>query len=148
MDAALEDLGPRFARWLAPYVADELESRGAGRAELGLGALSDNYDAPTCTAFVSALTIETLTKAGVLFGRLERDGSIDSVTLAADLSLGTPRNLPGPLTTPLKRRAKKLGLPVPWKSDVSEDDHTVWRDRDGIGGRMVEAIRDEQQRRN
>lgn len=59
----------------------------------------------------------------------------------------TPRNIPANLTNSLKQRARKMNLDVPWITTVSGDDRTVWVDRDGNAGRMVEALRAEQERR-
>lgn len=146
MDPKLDELGPALGRWLAPYVADELERRQAGRP-LPTSQPFGDYDEGACEAFVAGLRTATLTNARTLFDRLAHDGSVDSLGLAADLSLGSPRNLPGPLTTPLKRRAKKLGLALPWREGVSDSDRTVWSDRDGIAERMLAAIDEETGRR-
>ncbi|HEU4738164.1 MAG TPA: hypothetical protein VFS54_03670 [Solirubrobacterales bacterium] len=147
MDPKLDDLGPVLGRWLAPFVADELERRQAGGVLASPQPLGD-YDEGTCQAFVAGLRTSTLTKARTLFDHLAHDGSVDSLKLAADLSLGSPRNLPGPLTTPLKRRAKKLGLALPWNEGVSDSDRTVWSDRDEIAKRMLAAIDGETGRRS
>ncbi len=147
MDPKLDDLGPVLGRWLAPFVADELERRQAGVTS-PLSATFGDYDDDACEAFVAGLRTPTLTKSRTLFGRLSHDGSVDSLALAADLSLDSPRNLPGPLTTPLKRRAKKLGLDLPWSEGVSDSERTVWSDRDGIAARMLVAIDAETARRS
>jgi hypothetical protein len=61
------------------------------------------------------------------------------------------------LTSPLKRRAKQLGLPLPFHGgegslayggipDPQPDEsprRTYWSDRDGIARRMVEALEGE-----
>lgn len=147
MDPKLDDLGPVLGRWLAPFVADELERRQAGSVLPSSQPLGD-YDESTCEVFVAGLRTPTLTKARTLFGHLAHDRSVDSLSLAAALSLGSPRNLPGPLTTPLKRRAKKLGLGLPWSEGVSDSERTVWSDRDGIAQRMLAAIDEETGRRS
>src|SRR4051812_17701599 len=125
MDATFDDLGPRFARWLAPFVADELERRGADR--IAPTALAD-YDEGTCREFAKGLKTPVLTRAATLFAHLAQNGSVGSVRLAQDLSLASPRELPGPLTTPIKRRARKLGLKLPWMEEQSPDERTVWVD--------------------
>lgn len=141
-----DDLGPAIARWLAPYVAAELERARQQTGDRPAAEL--DYDDEMCRRFVGGLKTPTLTKATTLFLHLNRSGRVDSVQLTKDLSLGTPRNLSGPLTTPLKRRAKKLGLPLPWDEGVTDDDRTLWRDRDGIADRMLQAIQNEQQYRH
>ncbi|HEV2790167.1 MAG TPA: hypothetical protein VGV69_02575 [Solirubrobacterales bacterium] len=135
-----EQFGREFARWLAPYVAEVL------RGEENLKHPSA-YDAEQCRALARELGVNSLHRSRDFFAKLDVDGSVDSLTMARYLSLGTPRNIASAVTTPIKRIAKRLGLGLPWDEDVSADDRTVWRDRNGIAGRMLAAIDEENERR-
>lgn len=141
MDHTLDTIAPQLARWLAPYVADELQRRGFNPAA------SADYDEAACVALVREFGVNTLNRAADFFAKLEADGAVDSVTMAQQLGVGTPRNISSALTTPLKRHAKRLGLGLPWTEGVSAENRTVWRDRDGIAGRMRAAVLQEQGRR-
>jgi hypothetical protein len=135
-----------FARLLAPYVAEELERPRP--------TVSPGYDPATCTIFVSTLGTGVLERALKLFTKLADDGRISSVELAKEITIGGPRAIGGALTSPLKRRAKQLGLPLPFlggegareyggiPSPLPDDDprRTYWQDHNGIATRMVEAI--------
>jgi hypothetical protein len=67
--------------------------------------------------------------------------------MAVWIGVGTPRNISSAVTTPIKRIAKRLGFGLPWDEEANADDRTVWRDRNGIAGRMHEALREETERR-
>lgn len=136
-----DELPPALARWLAPYVAEELRRQGAGAPAAPM------YDDATCAVYVRELGTGVLNRAHDFFLKLAEDGQIGSLALAQHLSIGTPRNIPANLTNSLKQRARTLGLERPWVETVSPDDRTVWVDRDRIAQRMVDAIRNEQQRR-
>jgi hypothetical protein len=137
--AVHEEAARAVARWLAPYVAAEL-----GRSPEP--EISGSYDDQTCAVFVSNLGDVVLDNAEPFFEALASDGEIGSLDLAAALGVASPRNIPAILTTPLKRRAKALGLSNPWM-EGSRGDRTVWHDDGGIAARMLQAVRAEKQRR-
>jgi len=140
-----------IARWLAPYVAEEIAgAQRRGSDAIGAGEMSvatSDYDPSVCAEYVRELGQGVLNRATDFFSRLEQDGRVGSLELAQVIGTDTPRNIPANLTNSLKQRARRMNLAVPWDETVSEDDRTVWLDRDGIAARMVEAIRAEQQRR-
>lgn len=135
-----------LARWLAPFLADELEALTGTPASGTPARASDSYDPATCAVFVSTLGDVVLANAETFFAHLAGQGEIGSLTLTESIGVGSPRNIPSVLTTPLKRRAKALGITVPWREDA-RDERTVWVDHDGLATRMLDAIRAEQQRR-
>ena len=63
--------------------------------------------------FVSSLGDVVLDIAEVFFTRLAHDSEIGSLALADAIGVASPRNIPAVLTTPLKKRAKALSLPLP-----------------------------------
>jgi hypothetical protein len=135
-----EQFGRELARWLAPYVAEELRRQTHAEDP-------DAFTADQCRELAHALGVNSLHRSREFFIRLDADGSVDSLTMATFIGVGTPRNIPSAVTTPIKRIAKRLGFGLPWDEEVNIDDRTVWRDRDGIAGRMLKAIRDETERR-
>lgn len=138
-----EQIGPALAKWLAPYVAAELRN-----VPLDESAHDRNqYDESICTEYVSALGAGVLNRATDFFMKLDANGRIDSVELAHVIGTDTPRNIPANLTNSLKQRARSMGLSRPWDETTSDENRTVWVDRDGIAGRMVDAIHVEKQRR-
>lgn len=139
-----EELGRMLARWLAPYIAEELEGRG--RRPRREHRLSGGYDQATCAVFVEALGEVVLKNGETFFSRLTDDSEITSLGLAEALGVRSPREIPSVLTTPIKRRAKALALPLPW-DETARKDRTVWLDRDGIAARMLAAIRAERSKR-
>jgi hypothetical protein len=102
------------------------------------------YNKATCTAFVDPAHIgdRVLERARFFFGELASKGEIVSVDLARGLDLKGPRSIPANLTIPLKKSAWRLGFEEPWEAEVSGP-RTIWRDRGGIAGRMVNAIEKE-----
>jgi hypothetical protein len=138
-----------LAHSLAPYIRDELRRLDALESQ----KLDPRFDASTCAEYVLSLGDGVLTRARTLFGLLAGGDAISSVQLAGALEV-TPRALSGYLTTPLKRRAKALGLPLPFAGGSGDKpyggltsppadatpDRTYWRDRDGIAQRMLTAI--------
>jgi hypothetical protein len=142
MDPAFENLGPQLARWLAPFVADELRKQGFNALPRA------DYDDAACAEMAHELGMNSLNRAGDFFAKLAADGAVDSVTMARHLSVGTPRNISSAVTTPVKRIAKRLGLDVPWTEDENAEGRTVWRDRDGIAARMRSAIDAEREQRH
>jgi hypothetical protein len=139
-----EVVGRALARWLAPYLAHELAARHETRGERRSDA---SYDASVCAEYVRNLGDVVLANAARLFGLLARDGEVGSLALVDAIGVDGPRAIPSVLTTPLKRRAKAMGLAYPWNEDVL-DDRTLWVDRDGIATRMLTAISAEKDRRN
>jgi hypothetical protein len=135
-----------FAKLLAPYVAQELRRTGAApelaaSEEMGQSAeIVSAYGDDTCREFVSALGETVLENAAIFFRALRTDKTIGSLELAELLGVASPRNLPSILTTPLKRRARALGLPVPWNTSADADDRTVWRSPPDVVRRMQRAI--------
>ncbi len=152
-DAALRSL----AQALAPYIAEELRQLEALERE----TLSPEFDAATCARFVAELGDGVLDRARMLFERLDRDEVVNSVALAETLGI-TPRELSGYLTTPLKRRAAALKLPLPFSGGLGAEQYggirspapdmdpqrTHWQNRDGIAGRMLAAIAGELESRS
>ena len=76
-----------------------------------------------------------------------RKGEVGSIELANALGVDRTPTIAFVVTTPLKRITSRLSLPWPFDPDTGTDGRTVWRDRDGIAARMVDAIRVEKQRR-
>jgi hypothetical protein len=127
-----------LARVLAPYVADELRSHGfeapAKRAS------SRGFDAANAERYVQGLRPDVVERAIVFFAALAvPPGRIDSETLAAELGV-SGRGLSGALLTPLKRRARKLGLSEPWQESESGRSRKVWSDRAGNSRRILQAL--------
>ena len=105
------------------------------------------YDAATCSTFVSALGDGVLENSFKFFGALHIRGEIGSVMLAELIGVDSPRAISGVLTTPLKRRAKRLGLSYPWNEE-KRDGRMVWATCDDRTELMFAAIRQERRRRS
>lgn len=137
------EVGIELVELIRQLIREELDAReGSGPTALG------DYDTEACAALTREFGVNSLNRAGDFFGKLAVDGAADSLTMAAHLSLGTPRNLSSALTTPVKRLSKRLGLGLPWSEEVTPEGRTLWRDRDGIAERMYEAVKAEQHRRS
>jgi hypothetical protein len=132
-----------LARWLAPYVVEELGLTGQSQPE---PFPLQSYDDATCAVFVASLGDVVLDNGEVFFARLVQEREIGSLALADAIGVASPRNIAAVLTTPLKKRAKALSLPLPWAEDA-RGQRTVWLDRDGIAERMLRAVREEKARR-
>jgi hypothetical protein len=132
-----------LARWLAPYVAEEL---GLTRQSQPPPPVLQSYDDATCAVFVASLGDVVLDNAEVFFAQLMQEREIGSLALADAIGVASPRNIAAVLTTPLKKRAKALSLSFPWLEDA-HGQRTVWLDRDGIAERMLRAVREEKARR-
>ena len=118
--------------------------------------LDPGYDEQTCAEFVVGLGDQVLERSLELFSLLADRNVVDSVALAAALGVA-PRAISGHLTTPLKRRAKALKLPLPFgggegaRTDSglpepppgTNGSRTLWQDRDGVAARMLEAVKTE-----
>jgi hypothetical protein len=135
-----DEFGREFARWLAPYVAAELRRETHATDP-------EAYTAEQCRELAHELGVNSLHRARDFFSKLEGEGAVDSLTMATWIGVGTPRNISSAVTTPIKRIAKRLGLGLPWDAEENAHERTVWRDRNGIAERMLEAIREETERR-
>lgn len=154
--APADDALRALAKAIAPYVAEELRLLNQREYE----ALDPDYNERTCDRFVADLGPFVLERALLFFTALDRDQVLDSLQLAEMLAVA-PRELSGNLTTPLKRRAKSLGLPLPFTGGRGDqlyggiDDpagdmdpqRTYWRDRAAIAERMSVALQREQDAR-
>jgi hypothetical protein len=138
-----ESAARALARWLAPYVAEEL---GLPRASQPKPSPFESYDDAACAVYVASLGEVVLDNAEIFFARLGQEGEIGSLALADAIGVASPRNIAAVLTTPLKKRAKALSLPLPWAEDTRSQ-RTVWLDRDDIAERMVRAVREEKAQR-
>jgi len=127
-----------LARELAPLIAEELGLE----VQPGSSRPRSRYDERTILEFLSPLHLgdTVLVRAWKFFDELARDGRIGSLELVDLLELKGPTSIPANLTNPLKKRAAKLGLEVPWEEKADREDRTVWVDRDGIAERMLRAI--------
>lgn len=140
LDALADALGPR------------LVARGfvVGQAPTTTpSTYSAKYDDATCKQFLNPdhLGDSVLDRAKLFFQLLDKKGEVSSPDLVAALGVKGARSVPANLTNPLKKRARKMKIPVPWTEASTPDGlRTVWKDRDGIALRMVKAI--EQERRN
>ncbi len=132
-----------LARWLAPYVAQELGLTAQSQLQ---PSPVQSYDDATCAVFVASLGDVVLDNAEIFFARLVQEREIGSLALADAIGVASPRNIAAVLTTPLKKRAKALSLPFPWAEDA-RGQRTVWLDRHGIAERMLRAVREEKARR-
>lgn len=126
-----------LARALAPYLMDELRGQSAPASA---GALNPDYDDETAARYVEGLGRDVVERAIEFFSALAKHPNrIDSLSLTDRVGAVSPRDLPGILTTPLKRRAEVLGLPRPWEEGEARG-RTLWRDRAGIASRVLVAL--------
>ncbi len=141
LDALAEALGPR------------LVARGfvvGHRPITTSSAYSATYDEATCQQFLNPdhLGDSVLDRAKTFFELLNQNGEVSSPDLVAALGVKGARSVPANLTNPLKKRARKMKIPVPWTETSTPDGlRTVWKDRDGIASRMVKAIERERKDR-
>lgn len=137
-----------LAKELAPLIAEELGLDIVDR-ETAPHPDHGRYDHATIVEFLSPLHLgdSVLLRARVFFNQLAEEGRVGSLELVALLKLKGPTSIPANLTNPLKKRATRLGLEVPWDETADREDRTVWVDRDGIAERMLEAIDKEIDRR-
>jgi hypothetical protein len=135
-----------LARELAPLIAEELGLEPKSRdAQSRRG----RYDHATIIEFLSPLHLgdTVLVRARTFFARLAEKGRVGSLELVELLDLKGPTSIPANLTNPLKKRAARLGLDLPWEETADRENRTVWVDRDGIAERMLRAIDEEVKRR-
>ena len=95
-----------------------------------------------CREFVDGLSDDVLERSEGLFRPLWRIGHIDSEQLA-DLMGCMPPSLSGLVMTPLSRRAKDLGLPLPYVVARAPNGRRIWRDQGNVASRMTIAIQKE-----
>jgi len=139
-----------LAAWLAPYLAEHLgptADRGPGKIQ-PVEAEAASYTNDAIREFVRGLGNKVLVNSKLFFAALVSRGQIGSLEVARMVGVSSPRNIPSVLTTPLKRRAKALGLPMPWRSGADHEDRTLWFAIDGVAERLVEAIDIELKARN
>jgi hypothetical protein len=74
----------------------------------------DNYDTKTCELFASSLGDDVLRRASIFFEALATEKKFSSLRVVELIHASSARSIPGLLTTPLKRRAHELGLPLPF----------------------------------
>ena len=140
LDALADALGPRLVA--RGFVVGQAPSTTPS-------TYSAEYDDATCKQFLNPdhLGDSVLDRAKLFFELLDQKGEISSPDLVAALGVKGARSVPANLTNPLKKRARKMKIPVPWTEASTPDGlRTVWKDRDGIASRMLTAI--EQERRN
>ncbi len=136
-----------LARELAPLIAEELGlEKPPGPPST---ASHGRYDHRTIVEFLSPLHLgdSVLLRSRLFFKQLAKEGRVGSLELVELLDLKGPTSIPANLTNPLKKRAARLGLEVPWEETADREDRTVWVDRDGIAQRMLGAIDEEMERR-
>lgn len=137
-----------LARELAPLIAEELGlDRPSGRPAPTTS--HGRYDHRTIVEFLSPLHLgdSVLLRARLFFKQLAKEGRVGSLELVELLDLKGATSIPANLTNPLKKRAARLELEVPWEETADRADRTVWLDRDGIAERMLTAIEEEIRRR-
>jgi hypothetical protein len=144
---------------LADRVVSRLNARGLISSGPGkAGGVHDDgpappkdeeYDANTCIRFLSPMHVgdNVLKRADYFFGELASRGEVTSPEVVSALGLKGGRSIPANLTIPLKKSVWRMGLEEPWEGDETPDGFTIWRDRDGIAGRMSKAINAERARR-
>ena len=140
LDALADALGPRMVA--RGFVLGQAPTKTSS-------TYSARYDDATCQQFLNPdhLGDSVLDRTKTFFELLEQKGEISSPDLVAALGVKGARSVPANLTNPLKKRARKMKIPVPWTETSTPDGlRTVWKDRDGIAARMVKAI--EQERKN
>lgn len=131
---------------LADALAPRLASRGFVVSQAPSprpSTYSSTYDEATCRQFLNSdhLGDSVLDRAKIFFELLDKDGAVSSPDLVAALGVKGARSVPANLTNPLKKRARKLKITVPWTEAATPDGlRTIWKDRDGIASRMVKAI--------
>jgi hypothetical protein len=100
------------------------------------------YTSAICREFIDGLSDDVLERSEQLFRALWRIGHVDSEQLA-DLLGCTPTSLGGLLMTPLSRRAKDLGLPLPYVVARAPNGRRIWREQGNVASRMTIAIQQE-----
>jgi hypothetical protein len=142
----IENAVDMLAERVALKVVEKLSLQGVSLPPKTVVVGSD-YDASSCGVLARELGAGPLKASEVMFGLLDKKGEVGSIELGK--ALGTARTpiIAFVVTTPLKRISSRLGLAWPFDVDTGPDGRTLWRDRDGIAGRMVDAVRAEKKRR-
>lgn len=143
--ARSEEAGRAFAAWLAPYLVEHLGSpvdRRQGVREVVAGSTGD-YTDEAVAEFVRGLGSKVLVNGRPFFAALGEQRQVGSLEVARMVGVSSPRNIASVLTTPLKRRARSMGLPLPWRSGTDHEDRTLWFAIDGLAERFVKAIDNE-----
>ena len=144
-----EEAGRALAAWLAPYLAEQLGSAvdpEAGR-EVVEGS-AGGYTNEAVAEFVRGLGGKVLVNSRLFFAAMNERSRVGSLEVARMVGVSSPRLVPSVLTTPLKRRAKAMGLPLPWRSGADHEDRTLWFPIDDLAERFVKAIDAELEMRN
>ena len=143
-----EEAGRALAAWLAPYLAEHLGSPvEPGETDVIEGSTGD-YTDEAVAEFVRGLGSKVLVNSKPFFAAMGERGQVGSLEVARMVGVSSPRNIPSVLTTPLKRRAKTMDLPLPWRSGADHEDRTLWFSIDDLAERFVKAIDAELQTRN
>jgi hypothetical protein len=135
-DFADDDFLRQLARWLAPYIREELGIRPQPPT------YSDAYDAATCRHFMTRdhLSDTVLLRARTFFATLEAGKTLSAPQVVDLLGLKGSRSIAAALTNPLKKRRNKFGFAqMPW-DEGWDGSNTTWTDRNGIARRMIAAI--------
>ena len=151
MNSTLSDeAGRALAAWLAPYLAEQLGrvDEHSSAVVLPVGTSAEAFDDAGSREFVRGLGDKVLVNSWPFFSALNERGQIGSLEVARMIGVSSPRNIPAVLTTPLKRRAKALGLPLPWRSGADHEGRTLWFAISDISEKLVKAIDDELKARN
>ena len=112
------------------------------------GTADSIYPEEVCRTFAQGLKDDVLDRALTLFWALAREGSIDSNDLGALLG-ARPRQAGALVSTPMKRRAEEMDLPLPYVIGRSSPSRLrTWSDQFGIAERMAAALLSEQQVRD
>jgi hypothetical protein len=105
------------------------------------GGADPFYDDRTCREFVAGLSTPVLRRSIVLFSALAERETVSASAVAEELEV-SPQELPGLLTTPLRRRANSLGVPLPYViARHSATGRRSWSDEGGIARRLEHAAR-------
>lgn len=150
-------VGRTLAAWLLPYILDELKARKAAKAAgtattidapASAAMASTPYTAEQCAAFVAGLSENLLRRMLDMFILLRDKNMIGSQEMLSKVpEAKTASGLAATLTNHIKRRAKSLNLPYPWKTAFDLQGRVTWQDDGTTAGRMIEAIEAEQARR-
>jgi hypothetical protein len=121
-----------LARWLAPYVAEEL---GLPRWSQSKPSPSASYDDATCAVYVTSLGDVVLDNAETFFARLEQEG-IGSLALANAISVASRHRCP-------RHTIRSSGASLPPWAGLSRPAEPSGRPGGGIAARMLRAVREE-----
>lgn len=150
-------IGRVLAAWLFPFIVAEGKARKAAKAAAvtptsgnapAAGSNATPYTQQQCTAFVAGLSPNLLRRMRDMFMLLRASRIIGSQEMLTKVpEAKTASGLAATLTNHVKRRAKSLNLPYPWKVALDVQGRVTWEDDGVTAARMVEAIETEQARR-